>query len=85
MKMVFYQDGYFDKKKMKHVSYVKIESSLFKANTIAYITFRQKLLLDSCSITCSSDGFTNLESANPDFFFFLKMNVAIDIYNNKNK
>ena len=57
------------KKKMKHVSYVKIESSLFKANTIAYITFRQKLLLDSCSITCSSDGFTNLESTNPDFFF----------------
>ena len=67
MKVVSYQDGYFDKK-MKHVSYVKIESSLFKANIIAYITFRQNLLLDSCSITCSSDGFTNLESTNPDYF-----------------
>ena len=57
------------RKNMKPVSYVKIESSLFKNNIIAYCFRAHQIQMVS-----------RISSLRILIFFFLKINVAIDAY-----
>ena len=43
-----------------------------------HFIFRIQSMIHGFFIHCSSDGFTNVESSNPDFFFFW-MNVVIHL------
>ena len=73
---------------MKHVSYVKIESSLFKANTIAALYHILSEAAAWLMFNIVLIRWFHESQIYESWFFFLlknKMNIAIDIYNNKNR